>query len=162
MIRCYEFKLKNNEHNKLHSTSKKWMIFANYGFEVRKYAVFGYDYDILGLYVKDENLFGDCLLIDNIFSSAFLNHIHKRFPFRFYPIDYEEILELDNYLYSGFHKVIGLIPSARIWGSIIGVIQGNCYEVKDKKDSYLFYNIWTAKVDNKYKEVDYNGEIREI
>lgn len=171
MIRCYEFKLKNNKYNDNHRISDLWLSLANYGLEVKKYVIIGnrynFEYDTLGLYVKDKDLFGDQLLIDNIFPSINLISktnfpVLKMIPFRFYPIDYEELSDLEEILYSGFHKVTGLIKGKRYDPTILGKVMGDCYELGDKKYSYLFYNIWTSMVEDKFTWIDYQRKIQEI
>ena len=69
MIRCYEAKLSKNLNPRVRSfIMKKWMEKRNtYGIELKKYIIDSSSVDqhpVLGLYIKDQKVFGDNILVD--------------------------------------------------------------------------------------------------
>lgn len=176
MIRCYEAKLSKNLNPRVRSfIMKEWMEKRNtYGIELKKYIIDSSSVDqhpVLGLYIKDQKVFGDSILVDNNFSERllgrhviyFLNSIkekqlgfYKRRILNFYPVNYEESIFSENKMRSKLVKVIGMFGENNY--NVLGIIYGDVYQVRENYRE-LFYNIWNSKVNGNYEKPINLGKI---
>lgn len=177
MIRCYEAKLSKSLNPAVRSfIIKEWMNKGNtYGIELKKYIIDSSLIDqhpVLGLYIKDQKVFGNNILVDNNFSERLLgistSYLDKYFKehqlqfckrriLNFYPVNYEESTFPENEMYSKLVKMCGMFDENNY--TVLGIIYGDVYQVR-KNDRELFYSIWNSKVNGKYEKPINLGKIK--
>lgn len=158
-IRCYEAKFSRKLNKNFQKLLKLvWFDKNNtYGIDLKKYIIYSTDLDYfyLGLYIKNENIFGNSILVDKYFSEScrnnyyFPNKVFKRRIVKFYPIDYH-ISEKNVSPPTKLVTVKGLFNENI---NTLGMIYGDCIQYGHNKKFFktILDNIWDSKINYNYE-----------
>ena len=158
-IRCYEAKFSRKLNKNFQNLLKLvWFDKNNtYGIDLKKYIIYSpyLDYLYLGLYTRNENIFGNSILVDKYFSELcrnnyyFPNKVFKRRIVKFYPIDY----------YTSSKDITSTIELVTVKGlfneskNTLGMIYGDCIQYGGNKNSLktILDNIWNSRINYNYE-----------